>query len=306
MPFVKNLYHYAKWRLTSPARKKQALEAALRSASFVPETRAMIEDARGGGVEFCFDPKLLFSKAYALYRHDGKKNVRKIVLCPPCGNPALTDLALAHELRHMAQYLALKDILGKEKTARTFSPRGHLLLNRLLEADAYAYCDFELLRAGHIMEDMKAAQIRAAEKFISGTPEYVSARRAAFQQRLAARPAADYAAALKKGFLDMLPAKLAVYDKAALRESNAFHTCRDANAAPVCRALPFAEVRRALPLSYLDGISDRALEIALLRPVKPQIRKTVRLMEKFIAAAKDGRHDADLQRQILSRVYKPG
>lgn len=159
-------YSSFRWGWTSAAKRQRLMDETLRILSVWPETRALLELAAAEKVPIAFADNLIGTETDGVNIVNRTTGERRIDI-KPYKNPEDCAIALIHELRHLWQdkqlgLTALTRGLG-EKDATTA-----IELNRVKEADAFAFTDLMIGRINHFIDDCKKAeQLRAALLFLN-------------------------------------------------------------------------------------------------------------------------------------------
>jgi hypothetical protein len=307
-PFQKNWLRL-KWRLTPSLVHQKRLAQAIGILRDYPGLSDVLAMAEKDGVKICFNPDMIGTRTtgvFVMRAHDGGMAIR----LRPGPPPEQLAMTLVHELRHYWQkkYLGItpENHAGRNKNAQT-----RLAVTRLMEADAYAFCYV----AARMTRDLNN-DFAFLEKQKNGNPRLSAAEKDALMarvQRRRERRLRRYPVLMRLRFLQKLKT-LDNYDRKALRDYHAHHFKPKKKSRAGADLFEIAHLRCMLRCGfdgnapdYMAGVSDRALQAALLRPVRPAIRKTARLMTDFEAAARKERHsEAGQQRrqEIRARVRK--
>ncbi len=278
-----NLLKRLQWARTPQKEKQQLMDTLMKVLEELPETRALLAQAREDGVDIRFTAALTGTATSAAYYPRELE-----VEVDPFAEPMELVLSLAHELRHHWQYKKLgmppqtDDYLYK-------TPRLAFIFGRVVEADAFAF-EKKIENALILMSLDRA--IAAAGKSPPPGDTKENIRRSCKERFIETLQDISFS-----DHYDLSDVRV-IYNVAADRvDSDSELTIADV------RSLLKAGVTKNAP-GYLDELSDRQFEALVLRHANPQAYQAVKLMEKFNAAvaANDNQAAKTLQRQLKQKI----
>ncbi|MEZ0259865.1 MAG: DUF6782 family putative metallopeptidase [Alphaproteobacteria bacterium] len=291
MKHDKDAYSSFRWTWTSAAKRKQLMDETQRILSIWPETRALLDLAAAEKVPIAFADNLIGTDTDGVNIVNRTTGERRIDI-KPYKKPEDCAIALIHELRHLWQdkqlgLTALTRGLG-EKDATTA-----MLLNRVKEADAFAFTDLMIGRINHFPDDFKKMEsVRAALLFLNRRQplseeqenEVSDVMAKAITERLPAERAA-----LKKKFTEALT-WLDSYDREAVSTYHRRYIQDpiDHMTEKQGHVVALADIRRLCmagdgptQISYMDDVDDKAFAALVMKDVATPLADVTGLMDAF-------------------------
>jgi hypothetical protein len=292
------------------------MEDTQRILSLWPETKTLLDLASAQNVPIVFNGDLIGTDTDGVNIINRTAGTRQIEL-KPYKSPEDCAIALIHELRHLWQDVAL----GLTAATRGLGERDAttvVLLNRVREADAYAFTDLMIGRINHFQEDFrKSENLRAALLFLhrgqpltEGQENEVSD---VIAEAITGRLPAERAAASAK--FEKALSWLDSYDCEAI-QSYQRRYCP-----PIDPGLPhmteaqghivtLADIRKLCVvgegptrISYMDDLADQDFTALVMKDVKPSVAEVISMIEDFEnAGAKNVKQKAEIDTRLRAAL----
>ncbi len=295
---IKDKVDRLKWKIAPKRMQRTRFDAAVALIKNYPETQFLLQLAQEEGIKIGFDPKMRNSEAAGMLQTDRTTGEKVIALSPDAG-PQDVALTLIHELRHAWQ----DKVLGLTPQTRSKSEpdvETTILLNRVREADAYAFTNLIVRRMQAAAEDEVEARglVEKLQKTSGKQPdqfqlemisEYVTEKFISRIDNDHKEMVLDFAWALRN---------FDTYDRRALVDYHARYTSPhyETQARPEM-AQPFGlgDIRKMMIMGvagnmppYLDKVPDALFRQAILQDISPPLQNAMGLISKFEKVAKRG------------------
>ena len=301
MPVNKDLnteFTRLRWAFTSQKKIDRLLEDTKNLLHLLPETKAMLDLAAAQHIDIRFNEKFIGTDDSGVTVTNRTTGTVCIEI-KPYRTPEDSVIALIHELRHVWQHTQL-GLTAKTMALGEPDARAALLLNRVKEADAYAYTDLAIARLNTAVEALAVGGKLEKELLKQNggkplSPEQEDSVSDAIAAPIAARLEADKRLAAGK-FIEALT-WLDDYDRETLEAYHRRYT--DPLLDPLAHltakdghVVTLADIRKltvagqgATGISYLDHLDDRAFVTAVFNDVDPLLLDTASIMAAFEDAA---------------------
>ena len=295
MKHDKGAYSSFRWTLTSAARRQQLMNETQHILSIWPETKALLALAAAEKVPIAFADNLIGTDTDGVNVVNRTTGERRIDI-KPYKKPEDCAIALIHELRHLWQ----DKQLGLTPSTRGLGEKDAttaVLLNRVKEADAFAFTDLMIGRINHFQEDFKKSEnLRAALLFLNRkkplSEEQENEVSDVIANAMLKRLPAERAAAKAK-FTEALT-WLDSYDREAV---SAYH--RRYIETPIGHmtekhghVVTLADIHQLCiagygptQISYMDDVDDESFAVMVMKDVALPLAEVTRLMDGFEKAA---------------------
>jgi hypothetical protein len=304
------------WARTPEEEKQARLDTVLKMTGLWDEAAALLSDIQNDGYKISFDSNLYTQKNGYLTQASIDLEDKTITLSPFTDDGTLV-VSLLHECRH---YWQEKNWGAKLPQLREMHPdrvRDHIFVRRVLEADAQAFASLGVYVLNIFSEGAEIVFNKINAQPLDGDQEIpaevkLKARKALNEYLIDKTSPAEMQERMKAAFFR----NLKYYDNYDAQSLRAHHVTwiapleeaqeRTPPDFKALRGLLRAGTRDTAP-SYMDGVTDKELAIAVLEHITPDTRRTMKLMDRFRAAgAKGQKPDTEkqkhLQQQIKSRL----
>lgn len=283
-----------KWSLTSKGAQNKKLQAAIAPLRDWPETAALLEFAESQGVEIGFD-KAMIGSGVSGDRHTNFQTGREHISLNPDADTVGLSFVLIHELRHVWQN-AILGINASTTNRLEADPETAIFIERVREADAYAFTNLMITRMQDSAKDSEEVQALAKRLVESqgGKPldplqqqmisEYM------LEKFMLRQPAQQWEMA--QNFVWAID-NMQQYDRDTLLRYHEKYTSPDyLSQQKSPQPLDVPDARRMLKMgvhenvpNYLTELSDDQFRGLVLNGVEPLVKESTRLMKAFEAAA---------------------
>ena len=303
---IKSKIDRLKWKLAPGRMQRSRLDAAVNLIKNYPETQFLLQLATAEGIKIHFDPKMRNSEAAGMLQTD-RETGEKVIALSPDADAQSVALTLIHELRHAWQ----DKVLGITPQTRGKSEpdvETTIILNRVREADAYAFTNLIVRRMQAAAEDDVEARgmVEKLQKRTGGKPpdqfqlemisEYMTEK---FISRIDVdhqEMVLDFAWALRN---------FDSYDRRALVDYHARYTSphyQTEKRPEMGQPFGLGDIRKMLVMgiapnmpAYLGKVPDELFRQAVLQDMTPSMKNAMGLIKEFEKVAKRGISQRDNQ-----------
>lgn len=307
-----------RWSFTTQRKKDKLLQDTIQILRLLPETQALLNLAAAKNIDIRFNENFIGTDDSGVTVIDRNRGNTHIEI-KPYRTPEDSVIALIHELRHVWQ----NDRLGL--TPRTMAlgepdAKTALLLNRVKEADAYAYTDLVIMRLNNaqaalaegfalekkLLEENAGAKLSPAQE--DAVSDLIAAHVASHIEDEKALAARSFAKALS--WMDG-------YDREMMVEYHRRYTSPFMDPLPHLtekdgHVVTLADIRKltvagegATLISYLDHLDDKAFTELVMKGIDPLLLDTAGVMKAFESASSAPERSQYIDAKLRDALHRP-